>query len=162
MHISPREDNTFMRFYKVYFIYFRRPRALSYKPGVALDMKVRHICLHIGFFDYLCSAKPQGHDPKVMRCGEIWLLATTIKNAKMLTVGSSAMVTARISMFRILAAPHPWGFFVLSTCHSFAAKVLQVPAFPRAPVTVLREKRNRWHHSPAQPQTKHHTRTTLR
>ena len=33
----------------------------------------------------------------------------------MLTVGSSAVVTARISMFRILAAPHFCGAFLFDT-----------------------------------------------
>ena len=40
----------------------------------------------------------------------------------MLTVGSSAMVTARISMFRILAAPHLWGFFVLHPPVTFSPR----------------------------------------
>ena len=33
--------------------------------------------LHIGKNDYLCGPKRE--------CGQIWLLATTLKNAKMLT-----------------------------------------------------------------------------
>lgn len=40
----------------------------------------------------------------------------------MLTVGSSAMVTARISMFRISAAPHLWGFFVLHPPVTFSPR----------------------------------------
>ena len=98
----------------------------------------------------------------VSECGEIWLLATTWKNAK-IHAPVRAAPDPSASMFLCFWLLHMlWGFFVLSTCHSFAAKVLQVPAFPRAPVTVLREKRNRWHHSPAQPQTKHKTGTTLK
>ena len=49
------------------------------------------------------------------KCGEIWLLATTLKNAKMLTTGHLAMVTAFISMFCVfVTAPHSCGayFFV--------------------------------------------------
>ena len=99
---------------------------------------------------------------EVSECGEIWLLATTLKNAK-IHAPVRAAPDPSASMFLCFWLLHmSWGFFVLSTCHSFAAKVLQVPAFPRAPVTVSREKRNRWHHNPAQPQTKHHTRTTLK
>ena len=46
------------------------------------------------------------------KCGEIWLLATTLKNAKMLTTGHLAMVTAFISMFCVfVTAPHSCGAY---------------------------------------------------
>ena len=40
----------------------------------------------------------------------------------MLTVGSSAVVTARISMFRILAAPHVVGLFCFVHLSQFRSK----------------------------------------
>ena len=55
--------------------------------------------LHVRIFAYLCSPKNEGSLRDSGKCGEIWLLATTIKNAKMLTIGHQAMVTAFISMF---------------------------------------------------------------
>ena len=52
-------------------------------------------CLYIIFFDYLCRPKTKS--------GEIWLLATTLKNAKMLTtMVIEALMTAFISMFCVL------------------------------------------------------------
>ena len=64
------------------------------------------IYLYVRNFDYLCRPK--------RKCGEIWLLATTLKNAKMLTIMViEAMMTAFISMFCVfVTAPHLCGAFV--------------------------------------------------
>ena len=63
------------------------------------------ICLYVRNFDYLCRPK--------RKCGEIWLLATTLKNAKMLTtMVIEAMMTAFISMFCVfVTAPHFCGAY---------------------------------------------------
>ena len=63
--------------------------------------------LHIRIFDYICSPK--------WKCGEIWLLATTQKNAKMLTV----MVILPDDRFHINVfvfcdrSAFLWGFFLI-------------------------------------------------
>ena len=83
------------------------------------------IYLYVRNFDYLCRPK--------RKCGEIWLLATTLKNAKMLTTGHLAMVTAFISMFCVfVTAPHSCGAYFLpgNNRQTFLAKRWQVP-FPR-------------------------------
>ena len=61
--------------------------------------------LQIRIFNYLCRPK--------WKCGEIWLLATTLKNAKMLTERSSCPVTDIISMFCVFCdgSAFLWGFF---------------------------------------------------
>lgn len=46
-------------------------------PLASLKQKKIKNKLHIGKNDYLCGPKRE--------CGQIWLLATTLKNAKMLT-----------------------------------------------------------------------------
>ena len=62
--------------------------------------------LQIRIFNYLCRPK--------WKCGEIWLLATTLKNAKMLTERSSCPVTDIISMFCVfVTAPHSCGAFFM-------------------------------------------------
>jgi hypothetical protein len=68
--------------------------------------------LHIKIFIYLCS--PKG------KCGEIWLLATTLKNAKMLTpVGLCSDLT--IAMFCVfMTAPHSFGAFLLYSNQAIA------------------------------------------
>ena len=63
------------------------------------------IYLYVRNFDYLCRPK--------RKCGEIWLLATTLKNAKMLTtMVIEAMMTAFISRFCVfVTAPHFCGAY---------------------------------------------------
>ena len=76
------------------------------------------IYLYVRNFDYLCRPK--------RKCGEIWLLATTLKNAKMLTtMVIEAMMTAFISMFCVfVTAPHFCGAFVfMPRCHLSPADV---------------------------------------
>ena len=71
-----------------------------------MHRKICDIYLDFRFFDYLCRPKTKS--------GEIWLLATTLKNAKMLTTGHQAMVTAFISMFCVfVTAPHLCGAYFL-------------------------------------------------
>ena len=60
-----------------------------------MHRKICDIYLDFRFFDYLCRPKTKS--------GEIWLLATTLKNAKMLTtMVIEALMTAFISMFCVL------------------------------------------------------------
>ena len=43
--------------------------------------------LHICFFLCIFAAEKARYSLGISECGEIWLLATTLKNAKMLTSG---------------------------------------------------------------------------
>ena len=66
-----------------------------------------HIC-DIGFF--CLSLQPKYG--LIRGCGEIWLLATTLKNAKMLTSGHLGF-DRRVSIFCFsVRSAFLWGFFV--------------------------------------------------
>ena len=67
--------------------------------------------MDVGFFVYLCSRISTGSYCHLGECGEIWLLATTIKNAKMLTSGHLSCCPPHINVF--VFAPHFCGAFLL-------------------------------------------------
>ena len=72
--------------------------------------------MHIRIFVYLCAPKTVAPLMGRRGCGEIWLLATTLKNAKILkNRPSDSDDRFHINVLCFVTAPHFCGAFIMSS-----------------------------------------------